>query len=299
MPHGRPRWLQSIAGDGSGDFREECSPVRISGVDRSVEAEEDVEEGGIPGGTDQSPREEASPASYPLLFSRPEEDWNPGDGAPSDRAYYRASLFDKLPTKTLLPSGKHSPGAAKDESEIPASRNSERVVAMTSEPLCEDGQDGQRILSREEEWSLDKVSSNYLQHQASLSTPDCKQRDGDLQEAEEIKTRETRAAKTLPVTRDIVSTQLDEHINETLEPRVAPRRSWGAPAVTADPVLFSCFAPPAVSGGMAFLLRVSAYVRQQREEVLQEAHFDGVVETKVPGAVRIMRNKRVTIELVR
>lgn len=80
--------------------------------------------------------------------------------------------------------------------------------------------------------------------------------------------------------------------------KVGLRRSWGPTAVAADPVVFSCFAPPAVSGGMAFLLRISAYLRQQRDDVLYEARSASVTEAGVPGAMRIMRNKRVTIKLV-
>ena len=50
---------------------------------------------------------------------------------------------------------------------------------------------------------------------------------------------------------------------------------------------------------MAFLLRISAYLKQQRDDVLDEAQSAGVTEAGVPGGVGIMRKKRVTIKLVR
>lgn len=78
-------------------------------------------------------------------------------------------------------------------------------------------------------------------------------------------------------------------------------RSWNSAAglAGADPVCFSCFSPAAVSEGMAFVLRVSAYLRQQRGDVLHEAKSIGVAEAGVPGAMPIMRGARVTVKLVR
>lgn len=83
-------------------------------------------------------------------------------------------------------------------------------------------------------------------------------------------------------------------------PRVArPPRNWTSAGLGgADPVVFSCFSPPAVSEGQAFLLRVSAYLRQERDDVLREALSAGVAEAGVPGAMPIMRGKRVTVKLV-
>lgn len=72
----------------------------------------------------------------------------------------------------------------------------------------------------------------------------------------------------------------------------------GAGGARADPVCFSCFSPPTVSEGQAFPLKVSAYLTQQRDSVLQEALKEGVKEAGVPGAMRIMRGRRVTVKLV-
>lgn len=79
------------------------------------------------------------------------------------------------------------------------------------------------------------------------------------------------------------------------------RMSMRAPARNVkdgDPVLFSAFSPPTVSEGQAFLLRVSAYVRQERDNVLQEAMNACVKEAGLPGTMPIMRGKRVTVKLV-
>lgn len=80
-----------------------------------------------------------------------------------------------------------------------------------------------------------------------------------------------------------------------------PSRSCNSAAglAGADPVCFSCFSPAAVCVGMAFLLRMSAYLRQQRDGVLREAKSIGVAEAGVPGAMPIMRGARVTVKLVR
>lgn len=78
-----------------------------------------------------------------------------------------------------------------------------------------------------------------------------------------------------------------------------PPRSWSPVDAGADPVCFSCFSPPTVSEGVAFLLRVSAYLRQAKDEVLRNAASDGVAEAGVPGGMSIVRGKRVTVCLVR
>lgn len=75
------------------------------------------------------------------------------------------------------------------------------------------------------------------------------------------------------------------------------RRSSGVPT-GADPVCFSCFAPPAVSEGQVFSLRVSAYLKQQRDDELRGAMRGGFTEAGLPGSMPIMRGRRVTVKLV-
>lgn len=80
--------------------------------------------------------------------------------------------------------------------------------------------------------------------------------------------------------------------------RPAAKSSTGAGVLGVDPVCFSCFSPPTVSEGQAFPLKVTAYLKQQRDNVLREAIKAGVAEAGIPGAMPIMRGRRVTVKLV-
>ncbi|CAM9979079.1 unnamed protein product [Ectocarpus fasciculatus] len=73
--------------------------------------------------------------------------------------------------------------------------------------------------------------------------------------------------------------------------------SWFAPHPQKDPVIFSCFAPSAVTPGTAFDLTVQAFLRAARKAVLREAMAEGAAEAGRPGGVMMSKGTRVTVEL--
>lgn len=66
-----------------------------------------------------------------------------------------------------------------------------------------------------------------------------------------------------------------------------------------DRVLFSCFAPGSVFGGMKFELSISAYLNHLRDEVMREKEDKDVRESGLPKEIPIMNQRRVTVKLVR
>lgn len=66
-----------------------------------------------------------------------------------------------------------------------------------------------------------------------------------------------------------------------------------------DPIIFSCFAPPAVQPGISFSLKVKAYLRRARDAVLREALSEGAAETGGAEGMSIAKGSRVTVKLVR
>ena len=85
--------------------------------------------------------------------------------------------------------------------------------------------------------------------------------------------------------------------------RAVPRatQDWkGAPPTPAkEPVIFSCFAPPAVRPGTSFALKVSSYLKRARDAVLRGMLTEGVAEAGRPDGMEIAKGKRVTVQLVR
>eukprot|EP00752_Nemacystus_decipiens_P002883 g2682.t1 len=84
--------------------------------------------------------------------------------------------------------------------------------------------------------------------------------------------------------------------NTRAVPPLRPRqRSVGG---GRDPVIFSCFAPPAVRPGTRFDLKIMAYLRAATDEVFREALREGAAERGRPEGMHIAKGKLVTVELL-
>ncbi|CAM9104258.1 unnamed protein product [Ascophyllum nodosum] len=83
--------------------------------------------------------------------------------------------------------------------------------------------------------------------------------------------------------------------SERNPPRAVEPSPRSIPA--AEKVIFDCFSPRAVAGGKTFELTIMAYLRQQRNDALEEMNKRAVVEAGIPTAIPIMLNKRVTVML--
>lgn len=147
-------------------------------------------------------------------------------------------------------------------------------------------------------WDSDKVSPGHLDGHKSYRPQTWELRDSNPREIDAAATRKLVDEQDT-ANQDMLKPRDEPTGDENRVHRKEIRRSGGRTSGADDPVVFSCFAPPAVSGGMAFLLRISAYLKQQRDDAVDEAQSAGVTEAGVPGGVSIMRNKRVTIKLVR
>lgn len=94
--------------------------------------------------------------------------------------------------------------------------------------------------------------------------------------------------------------------SDGVPPRGGPARavpgavsSGGGVGGRLDPVIFSCFAPPAVRPGTSFDLRVRAYLRRMRDAVLREALSEGAAEAGGAEGMSIPKGARVSVRLVR
>lgn len=65
----------------------------------------------------------------------------------------------------------------------------------------------------------------------------------------------------------------------------------------AENVYFSAFAPMSVARGSSFNVAINAYLRQQREEVLERARETGTTEKGIPNLLKLFRSSRVTVSL--
>ena len=65
----------------------------------------------------------------------------------------------------------------------------------------------------------------------------------------------------------------------------------------AENVYFSAFAPLSVARSELFDVAISAYLRQQREEVLERAREAHTVEKGIPNLLKLFRSSWVTVSL--
>ena len=159
-----------------------------------------------------------------------------------------------------------------------------------------------------------------LGYQSSLSVSDGEYEDDEDENVKQAKARSLLDASHAPyasgsmlqdsqdrwyssglIADDAQRRELPPNLSIKQGERNPPRAVKSSPRLfpADDKVIFDCFSPRAVAGGKTFELTIMAYLRQQRYDALKEMDRRAAVEASIPKAIPIMRNKRVTVKLVR